>query len=279
MFVENQIKKKFQCAEAQASKQLLLKIFVGAAQWVRKRRQYVNFAKECHFWTTCEDVRIKHTDFGAFRYIRNRELQYAGQLLRAEAKRDYTNRRNGLTVLKNSRKSRMGRLKDNLKRLEELMRTSKVVHVHWTDGSQVLLLFANGIIAHICMDMFTGDISRMVFEKYLVGKLAADTITDGSNWLLALLLRMRGDIHNSGLTADVIVDKYLALNQLEKAVNLLNALNWDTYGAMCLISLHKNSKSCFTKPINDVLALIYYKALKTFNDSLLKQRMSLAIKF
>ncbi|XP_023298264.2 WD repeat-containing and planar cell polarity effector protein fritz isoform X1 [Lucilia cuprina] len=133
---------------------------------------------ECHFWTTREDVRIKHTDFGAFRYTRNRELQHMALDYCAEAKRDYTERRNGLTVLKNSRKSRMGRLKDNLKRLEELMRTSKVVRIHWTDGSQVLLLFSNGIIAHICIDMFTGDISRMVYEKYLVGKLAADTITD-----------------------------------------------------------------------------------------------------
>lgn len=134
---------------------------------------------ECHFWTTREDVRIKHTDFGAFRYTRNRELQQQPGDHYAIAKRDYTERRNGMTVLKNSRKSRMGRLKDNLKRLEELMRTSKVVHIHWTDGAQVLLLFANGIIAHICIDMFTGDISRMVYEKYLVGKLAADTITDG----------------------------------------------------------------------------------------------------
>lgn len=134
---------------------------------------------ECHFWTTREDVRIKHTDFGAFRYTRNRELQHMPVDYCAEAKRDYTERRNGLTVLKNSRKSRMGRLKDNLKRLEELMRSFKVVHIHWTDGSQVLLLFANGIIAHISIDMFTGDISRMVYEKYLVGKLAADTITDG----------------------------------------------------------------------------------------------------
>lgn len=83
---------------------------------------------------------------------------------------------------------------------------------------------------------------------------------------------MRGDIHNSGLTADVIVDKYLGLNQLEKAVNLLNALNWETYGAMCLISLHKIANHVFYKADQrrariDLLA----KALKTFNDSLTEE--------
>lgn len=135
---------------------------------------------ECHFWTTREDVRIKHTDFGAFRYTRNRELQNtnSGNDVYAEAKRDYIERRNGVAVLKKSRKA-IGRLKDNLKRLEELIRSHKVVHIHWSEASHVLLLFANGIIAHICIDVFTGDILRMVYEKYLVGKLAADTVTDG----------------------------------------------------------------------------------------------------
>ncbi|XP_058975877.1 WD repeat-containing and planar cell polarity effector protein fritz-like [Musca domestica] len=134
---------------------------------------------ECHFWTTREDIRIKHTDFGCLRYTRHRELQQLpANDLYAEAKRDYIERRNGVAVLKSSRKA-IGRLKDNLKRLEELLRTQqKVVHIHWPEDSHVLLLFANGIIAHICIDAFTGDISRMVYEKYLVGKLAAETITD-----------------------------------------------------------------------------------------------------
>uniref|UniRef100_A0A1A9ZIU3 WD repeat-containing and planar cell polarity effector protein fritz n=1 Tax=Glossina pallidipes TaxID=7398 RepID=A0A1A9ZIU3_GLOPL len=132
---------------------------------------------ECHFWSIREDIRIKNSDYGAFRYTRNREWQNTQHDLIAESKRDYTERRNGLAVLKNSRKS-TGRLKDNIKRLEELMRNHKVAHIHWNDAAQVLLLFSNGIISHICIDSFTGDILRMVYEKYLVGKLAADIITD-----------------------------------------------------------------------------------------------------
>ncbi|XP_037886123.1 WD repeat-containing and planar cell polarity effector protein fritz isoform X1 [Glossina fuscipes] len=132
---------------------------------------------ECHFWSLREDIRIKKSDYGAFRYTRNREWQNTQHDLIAESKRDYTERRNGLAVLKNSRKS-TGRLKDNIKRLEDLMRNHKVAHIHWSDAAQVLLLFSNGIIAHICIDSFTGDILRMVYEKYLVGKLAADIVTD-----------------------------------------------------------------------------------------------------
>ncbi|XP_030384612.1 WD repeat-containing and planar cell polarity effector protein fritz [Scaptodrosophila lebanonensis] len=129
---------------------------------------------ETHFWTTREDVRVKNTDLGAFRYMRQHPQ---AQDVIALAKRDYTERRNGRTVLKNSRKT-AGRLKDNLKKLEELLRTHKLVHSEWQDAAQVLLLFANGVIAHICVDVYTGDILRMVFEKYLVGKLATEVITD-----------------------------------------------------------------------------------------------------
>lgn len=131
---------------------------------------------ELHFWTTLRDeVRIKSSDLGAFRYQRQREVSHE---LTALAKRDYTERRNGLAVLKNSRKA-AGRLKDNLKKLEDLLRTHKLVHSEWQDAAQVLLLFDHGIIAHISVDIYTGDILRMVFEKYLVGKLAAEVITDG----------------------------------------------------------------------------------------------------
>ncbi|KAH8409427.1 hypothetical protein KR222_003795 [Zaprionus bogoriensis] len=131
---------------------------------------------ELHLWTTLrEEVRIKSSDLGAFRYQRQREL--AQETLTAQAKRDYTERRNGLAVLKNSRKA-AGRLKDNLKKLEDLLRTHKLVHSEWQDAAQVLLLFDHGIIAHICVDIDTGDVRRMVFDKYLLGKLAAELITD-----------------------------------------------------------------------------------------------------
>ncbi|XP_017468885.1 PREDICTED: WD repeat-containing and planar cell polarity effector protein fritz [Rhagoletis zephyria] len=132
---------------------------------------------ECHLWSIRDEVRIKSTDLGAFRYTRNREAQQQNTELTALAKRDYIERRNGVTVLKNSRKA-PGRLKDNIKRLEELLRSYKIVHSEWRDAAQVLLLFANGIIAHICVDAATGDILRMVYEKYFVGKLASEVITD-----------------------------------------------------------------------------------------------------
>ncbi|KAL5280656.1 WDPCP.2 family protein [Megaselia abdita] len=80
---------------------------------------------------------------------------------------------------------------------------------------------------------------------------------------------MSGDIHNSGLTADVLVNRYLLLNQFEKAVNLMMCINWESYGAMSLMSLHKIANFIFTK--NDLkkpgLEMLS-AALKTFTDDL-----------
>lgn len=98
----------------------------------------------------------------------------------------------------------------------------------------------------------------LVYEQ---GPLACMRIFGGTG--------MRGDIHNSGLTADVIADKYLRLQQPDRAVNVLAALNWETYGAMCLITLHKIANYVFfggdqRRPRIELMA----RALKTFAHTL-----------
>ena len=131
---------------------------------------------EFHFWSLRSDLRIKPLDLGAFRLLRNRELQLPQeQEATALAKRDYAEKRNGVAVLKNKHGQR---LKDNMKKLEELLKLQRIIHSQWQDANQLLLLFSNGLIAHICVNV-TGDILHMVFEKYLVGKLAAELICDG----------------------------------------------------------------------------------------------------
>lgn len=80
---------------------------------------------------------------------------------------------------------------------------------------------------------------------------------------------MSGDIHNSGLTADVLVNRYLLLNQFEKAVNLMMCINWESYGAMSLMSLHKIANYIFTKiDVKKSRLEMLSAALKTFTDDL-----------
>lgn len=76
---------------------------------------------------------------------------------------------------------------------------------------------------------------------------------------------LKGDIHTSGFTADVLVQKYLNLNQIEKAINILLCLNWDTYGAMCLIALHKIANYCFKQGLSLERENQLEKALGSFH--------------
>ncbi|XP_058060180.1 WD repeat-containing and planar cell polarity effector protein fritz [Anopheles bellator] len=75
---------------------------------------------------------------------------------------------------------------------------------------------------------------------------------------------LKGDVHTSGLTADVLVHKYISLNQVEKAINILLSLNWDTYGAMCLLSLHRIANYIFKQPLGTERELQLQKALGSF---------------
>lgn len=76
---------------------------------------------------------------------------------------------------------------------------------------------------------------------------------------------LKNDIHTSGLTADVIIQHYITLNQIDKAVNVLSSLNWDVYGAMCLLSLHKIANYIFKLPATAERENLLQKALASFH--------------
>lgn len=76
---------------------------------------------------------------------------------------------------------------------------------------------------------------------------------------------LKGDIHTSGFTVDVMVHNYLQGNQVERAINLLLCLNWDVYGAMCLISLHKICNFIFRNPLTAEREAQLQKALGSFH--------------
>lgn len=75
---------------------------------------------------------------------------------------------------------------------------------------------------------------------------------------------LRGDIHSAGYTADVLIHKYLNLNNIERSINLLLCMNWDTYGAMCLNALHKIAAYIFRRRLTTEHEIQLQKALGSF---------------
>lgn len=76
---------------------------------------------------------------------------------------------------------------------------------------------------------------------------------------------LKRDIHTSGFTVDVLIHNYLCGNQVERAINCLLCLNWDVYGAMCLISLHKIVNYIFRQPLTVDREAQLQKALGSFH--------------
>jgi hypothetical protein len=60
---------------------------------------------------------------------------------------------------------------------------------------------------------------------------------------------LRGDAHGTGLTPDVLVSQYLSVNQVDRAVNLLLSLSWDSYGFICLACLQRIANHLFRQPL------------------------------
>lgn len=74
----------------------------------------------------------------------------------------------------------------------------------------------------------------------------------------------KGDLHASGFTADILIHEYLKLNIVEKAINILLCLNWDVYGGMLMMSLHKIANFIFKQPFQPEREIQLQKALGSF---------------
>lgn len=152
----------------------------------------LSLRSEAKFWTaTPTALNISSTDFGAFRYHQKRESATTSNPAEKSsadylpAKRDYAEQRGQLWQLTNKRPQK---LRDSLARLEEALRNHRIVHCKWQDHAVVQLLLTHGLLIHICVNQATGDIQRLAFDKFFVGKLPADMITDAVFTRMHILL-------------------------------------------------------------------------------------------
>ncbi|CAH0547326.1 unnamed protein product [Brassicogethes aeneus] len=132
----------------------------------------MSLLSELHFWTTLEDVLVKHTDYGLFKYSSKKDTQ---ESLYLTSKKNYCKQRNVTWDINNKRPHK---LKDRLKDLEECLVNNKIVSYNWTDNKLQLLL-STGLLVNIVVNGSTGDIVNILFDKQLSTKVQANIICDG----------------------------------------------------------------------------------------------------
>ncbi|XP_063982059.1 WD repeat-containing and planar cell polarity effector protein fritz isoform X2 [Diachasmimorpha longicaudata] len=114
-------------------------------------------------WSCDDNIDIKDTDFGAFRYNDRKTDGFYN-----EGKRSYCNNR-GIIHTPVNKKGK--KLKDGLKYLEEQLRDHSIIYSVWHDQNALELMLNTGLLIFIQIKIPTGDIDRIGFDKYLVGKV------------------------------------------------------------------------------------------------------------
>jgi WD repeat-containing and planar cell polarity effector protein len=93
-----------------------------------------------------------------------------------QAKREYAEKR-GLVLSPTNKPPE--KLKSALKQFEEEIKSRKVVYCEWSDQRTFQLMLSNGLLIYVEINVFTGDVRRISFDKYFLGKIISENICDG----------------------------------------------------------------------------------------------------
>ena len=62
---------------------------------------------------------------------------------------------------------------------QEQLRTHTTIYCQWFDSWTIQIMLNSGLLIYIQVNDSSGDIQKIVFDKYLVGKLS-DRLSDGN---------------------------------------------------------------------------------------------------
>ena len=66
---------------------------------------------------------------------------------------------------------------------QELLAQHKVVFIQWRNNCLLQIILSSGMLINICVNIFTGDVLKIVYDKYLIGKLLSEYVADGEYFL------------------------------------------------------------------------------------------------
>lgn len=116
---------------------------------------------------TCDDtVHIKNNDFKSFKYETKKRVD---ETIYDSGKRSYCEKRGSVWRAAHPRQVRQ---------LESKLRDRSIVTCEWTTDSLITLVFSSGVIAYLTVKQNTLDVSQILFDRYFVGKLSGQSITN-----------------------------------------------------------------------------------------------------
>lgn len=106
----------------------------------------------------------------AFFYFRYETKKKAEESVYDSAKRSFCERRGGHW---NAVKPRQ------IKQLETKFRERSAVFCEWLNDGLIVIVFSSGAIAYLTVKPNTLDVTQILFDRYLVGKLSGQAVSGG----------------------------------------------------------------------------------------------------
>ncbi|XP_031834226.1 WD repeat-containing and planar cell polarity effector protein fritz [Nomia melanderi] len=200
---------------------------------------------EVNLWSFDDNINIKSTDFGAFRYHDKRV-----DSLHEEGKRSYSQKRGMIYVPTNKKGNK---LKDSIKYLEDQLKDNSIIYCQWYDDCVLQLMLNNALLIQIQVNVATSDIYKITFDKYLVGKLS-EYISDvliTKNYILCIYNDNQVSLLHFTRSKKHVFDK---INKLEPKLSTI-----DLFGP----NGRRSDKKVQTNKCNDLI-LIWWKS--TMNE-------------
>ena len=121
---------------------------------------------DVHIHSTSDNVSIRDTDFSSWQYYDKNTSKEQVERVYCGDKASYTLGRGQRWFVDNRRPHR---LKHALKELDELILDNAIIFTKWRSTTFLQLILQNSVLVNIVLNKL-GDISKVTFDKFLVGK-------------------------------------------------------------------------------------------------------------
>lgn len=68
----------------------------------------------------------------------------------------------------------------NCFKLQEQLKDHSTIFCQWSDYCTMQIMLSSGLLIYVQVDLCSGDVKKIVFDKYLVGK-SSERLSDGKN--------------------------------------------------------------------------------------------------
>ncbi|XP_037271847.1 WD repeat-containing and planar cell polarity effector protein fritz homolog [Rhipicephalus microplus] len=133
----------------------------------------VSLLCELQFWTMKDDVDVKGSDLGCFKLYDKGDVDT--EELYIDAKEAYAKAKGIMWTPSNKRPEK---LRECIWEFEDIMNAQKCISARWITPGLLQFFFQSGVCVFVQVDPDSCKLRRVSVDRYLVGKLASEHVTD-----------------------------------------------------------------------------------------------------